>query len=69
VADAESAAAFALECEDLWWAPGVGGGGVRTATRPVLGMHAASAPRAAIGHRVTVTAHRFDRAEAAHAGR
>ncbi|NLT04960.1 MAG: DUF1446 domain-containing protein, partial [Solirubrobacterales bacterium] len=42
VADAESAAAFALECEDLWWAPGVGGGGVRTATRPVLGMHAAS---------------------------
>jgi hypothetical protein len=37
--------AFADECQDLWWAPGVGGGGVRTGQRPVLGMHSASIAR------------------------
>ena len=37
--------AFEAECQDLWWAPGVGAGGVRTDARRVLGMYAASVPR------------------------
>jgi hypothetical protein len=58
VASEEETRAFAMECMDLWWAPGVGGGGVTTTTRPVLGMHAASVPRDRVP--VTVDLMRLD---------
>lgn len=44
----EQSEGFVRECQDLWWAPGVGGGGVRTHVRPVLAMLSASTPRAAV---------------------
>jgi hypothetical protein len=46
---------FAHECQDMWWAPGVGGGGVRTFSRAVLGMHSASVDRGLVTPQVTVT--------------
>lgn len=59
VRSVEQTEAFVLECQDLWWAPGVGGGGVRTHVRPVLGMVSATAPRDAVGQpRVTMLRHR-----------
>jgi len=50
----EEAAAFSMECQDLWWAPGVGGGGVRTSTRAVLGMHSASIARELVDATIAV---------------
>jgi hypothetical protein len=64
----EETHALALECQDLWWAPGVGGGGVRTAARPVVGMYAASIPRDRVNVVVDVTSHRLTD-EASLAGR
>lgn len=55
----EEADAFSRECQDLWWAPGVGAGGVRTAARRVLAMHSASVDRAHIAPAVAVM--RLDR--------
>jgi Acyclic terpene utilisation family protein AtuA len=46
--------AFVFECQDLWWAPGVGGGGIRTHVRPILGMVSATVPRDAVEARVTL---------------
>jgi hypothetical protein len=50
----EEAAAFSMECQDLWWAPGVGGGGVRTSTRAVLAMHSASIDRELVAPTIAV---------------
>ncbi len=57
VRTAQQTEAFVLECQDLWWAPGVGGGGVRTHVRPVLGMVSGSVPRGAVPAQVTVVKH------------
>lgn len=54
VSTRDETAAFVNECQDLWWAPGVGGGGVRTAQHPVLGMHAASIARTDVTSHVVV---------------
>jgi hypothetical protein len=50
----EQAEAFVMECQDFWWAPGLGAGGVTTSVRRVLGMHSASVVRAAVEPAVTV---------------
>jgi hypothetical protein len=50
----EEAAAFSMECQDMWWAPGVGGGGVRTSTRAVLAMHSASIDRELVAPTIAV---------------
>jgi Acyclic terpene utilisation family protein AtuA len=56
----EETEAFSLECQDLWWAPGVGGGGVRTSARPVLAMHSASIARELVSPAVAMAVHHLD---------
>jgi Acyclic terpene utilisation family protein AtuA len=68
VRDQESAAAATLECQDFWWAPGLGAGGVTTNVAPVLAMHSASVSRGLVESRVEVKTHQPYR-EAAHAAR
>jgi acyclic terpene utilization AtuA family protein len=54
----EETEVFSLECQDLWWAPGVGGGGVRTHARRVLGMRAASVPQQEVPVSVAISRER-----------
>jgi hypothetical protein len=64
----EEVEAFSRECQDMWWAPGVGGGGVRTSSRAVLGMHSASIDRDLVTPQVTLTKLDPDREPARAAG-
>ncbi|HVV90284.1 MAG TPA: acyclic terpene utilization AtuA family protein [Solirubrobacterales bacterium] len=50
----EQAETFVMECQDFWWAPGLGAGGVTTSVRRVLGMHSASVVREAVEPAVSV---------------
>ena len=48
LASAAETEAFAQECQDLWFLPAIGAGGVRSHAQPVLAMVAASVPQSEV---------------------